>query len=392
MYGEASIVDAAAYEFSELEEMLTAIEKLYGAYRWDRYDLIVLPPSFPFGGMENPRLTFATPTIIAGDRSLVNVVAHELAHSWSGNLVTSATWNDFWINEGFTVYLERRIMEELYGKSYTEMLAVLGYQDLKSTMEYMGEESEDTHLKLNLAGRDPDEALTDIAYEKGALFLRTIEEAVGREKWDQFLKNYFDNFAFQSMTTDRFVEYLNKELIGDDKELATKLKVNEWVYGPGIPETHTTEVSARFTIVDEAVASWVAGMPPSELGTKDWTTHEWLHFLRHLPSPLSEEQLGLLDGEFDFSNSKNAEIIAAWFIHVISNNYQQSYGKLEEFLIKVGRRKFLSPLYKELAKTPENKKVAVEIYKRARKNYHAISYGTIDGILSWEESRYLGKD
>lgn len=392
VYGEASVVEKAAYEFGELEEMMTTVEKLYGDYRWDRYDLIVLPPSFPFGGMENPRLTFATPTIIAGDRSLVSVVAHELSHSWSGNLVTSATWNDFWINEGFTVYLERRIMEELYGKSYTEMLAVLGYQDLQSTIEYMGQESEDTHLKLNLAGRDPDEALTDVAYEKGALFLQTIEEAVGREKWDEFLKNYFNNFAFQSMTSDRFVEYLNKELIGDDKELAAKVSVNEWVYGPGIPETQTTNVSERFAIVDQAVTSWENGASPSELGTEKWTTHEWLHFLRHLPSQLPEERLTLLDKEFDFSNSQNAEIIAAWFIHVIRNNYEKSYGKLEEFLIKVGRRKFLSPLYKELAKTEENKKVAIEIYKKARKNYHAISYVTIDGILGWQQSGYLGKD
>ncbi len=391
VYAEASIVDQAAYEFGELEEMLTTVEKLYGEYRWDRYDLIVLPPSFPFGGMENPRLTFVTPTIIAGDRSLVSVVAHELSHSWSGNLVTSATWNDFWINEGFTVYLERRIMEELYGKSYTEMLMVLGYQDLQATIEYMGHENEDTHLKLNLAGRDPDEALTDIAYEKGALFLQTIEEAVGREKWDEFLKGYFDKFAFQSMTSDRFVEYFNKELIGDDKELAAKVSVNKWVYGPGIPETRTINVSERFAIVDQAVASWENGASPSELGTEKWTTHEWLHFLRQLPSPLSEERLRLLDAEFDFSNSQNAEIIAAWFIHVISNNYKKSYGKLEEFLIKVGRRKFLSPLYKELAKTEQNKKVAIEIYKKARKNYHAISYTTIDGILGWEH-RYLGMD
>ena len=391
VYAEASIVDQAAYEFGELEEMLTTVEKLYGEYRWDRYDLIVLPPSFPFGGMENPRLTFVTPTIIAGDRSLVSVVAHELSHSWSGNLVTSATWNDFWINEGFTVYLERRIMEELYGKSYTEMLMVLGYQDLQATIEYMGHENEDTHLKLNLAGRDPDEALTDIAYEKGALFLQTIEEAVGREKWDEFLKGYFDKFAFQSMTSDRFVEYFNKELIGDDKELAAKVSVNKWVYGPGIPETRTINVSERVAIVDQAVASWENGASPSELGTEKWTTHEWLHFLRQLPSPLSEERLRLLDAEFDFSNSQNAEIIAAWFIHVISNNYKKSYGKLEEFLIKVGRRKFLSPLYKELAKTEQNKKVAIEIYKKARKNYHAISYTTIDGILGWEH-RYLGMD
>jgi len=389
VYAEASVVDAAAEEFGELEEMMDAVEKLYGPYRWERYDLIVLPPSFPFGGMENPRITFATPTIIAGDRSLVSVVAHELSHSWSGNLVTSATWNDFWINEGFTVYLERRIMEELYGEPYTRMLRLIGYQDLQATIELMGESSPDTHLKLQLNGRDPDEALTDIAYEKGALFLQVVEEAVGREKWDEYLKGYFDKFAFQSMSSEKFLEHMQATLIKDDKELAKKISIDAWIFGPGLPANCPPVTSERFDLVDDAVTKWNEGGDAKGLGAEEWSTHEWLHFLRHVPNKISEAKLKDLDNTFNLSYSQNSEIIAAWFIPVIQNNYMAAYDKLEDFLVRVGRRKFLAPLYTELSKTAANKTVGINIYKKARHNYHQISTVTIDGILGWEDSRYL---
>ncbi|HRP00985.1 MAG TPA: M1 family aminopeptidase/hydrolase, partial [Flavobacteriales bacterium] len=215
VYAERSVVDKAAWEFADTERMLQAAEALYGPYRWGRYDVIVLPPSFPFGGMENPRLTFATPTIIAGDRSLTALIAHELAHSWSGNLVTNATWNDFWLNEGFTVYFENRISEALYGPDHAGMLQILGRQDLQGSLEHMHAtgHAEDTHLRLHLDGRDPDDGMTDIAYEKGFAFLKLLESKVGRERFDAFLRGYFDRFAFQSMTTDKFLAYLDEELL-----------------------------------------------------------------------------------------------------------------------------------------------------------------------------------
>lgn len=392
VYAAKSMVEAAAYEFGELEQMMAVVEKLYGAYRWDRYDLIVLPPSFPFGGMENPRITFATPTIIAGDRSLVSLVAHELSHSWSGNLVTSATWNDFWINEGFTVYLERRIMEEIYGKSYTDMLRLIGFQDLEQTLLLMGKENPASCLKLRLNGDDPDHALTDIAYEKGALFLQVVEEAVGRARFDEFLKNYFDKFAFQSMSSEQFVAYLKGTLLKGDGDIAKKINIDAWVYQPGLPQNCPPVRSERFELVDIEIENWIKGANTPTLNTTEWTTHEWLHFLRHLPIEMSTEHMKELDATFGFSNSTNSEIIAAWFIHVINNNYTQSYDKLEQFLISVGRRKFLSPLYKEMARTKANKLIALKIYKKARPNYHTISAGTIDAILGWNEAGYLSHD
>ncbi|HEY2740139.1 MAG TPA: M1 family aminopeptidase/hydrolase, partial [Thermoanaerobaculia bacterium] len=236
VYAETPVTEAAAWELAETPKMIDAAEKLYGPYQWGRYDILVLPPSFPYGGMENPRLTFATPTILARDRSLVSLIAHELAHSWSGNLVTNATWNDFWLNEGVTTYAERRIMETLSGKDYADMLAVLGREDLDRAIEDAGGlTSKDTALHLDIGTRDPDEVTGDIAYEKGALFLRLLEQSVGRQRFDAFLHTYFQTFAFQSMDSDRFVAYLKQNLLGNDAALAQKLQVDAWVYAPGIP-------------------------------------------------------------------------------------------------------------------------------------------------------------
>ena len=381
IYAEPATIEAAAYEFAEMGDMLKAAEKIYGKYRWDRYDLLVLPPSFPFGGMENPRLTFVTPTVLAKDRSLTSLIAHELAHSWSGNLVTNATWNDFWLNEGFTVYFERRIMEELYGKDYADMLNVLGYQDMMNTINDIGAGSEDTHLKLDLEGRDPDEGLTDIAYEKGNFFLQNIEKAVGRERFDKFVNDYFNKFAFQSTNTDKFLDFLRSELIKGDEQLAEKINIEAWVYSPGVPEGFVKPTSVRFARVEEAFKAWKGGKPANQLSTKDWSSHEWLHFIRMLPENMTQKQMAELDKAFNFTNSGNSEVLAAWFLHTIKNNYTTADKALETFLTNVGRRKFLVPIYKALIATPEGKKKALAIYAKARPNYHAVSTVTLDELL-----------
>ena len=378
IYAEPTLLKASVYEFADMEKMLIAAEGLYGKYLWDRYDVIVLPPSFPFGGMENPRLTFATPTIIAGDRSLTALIAHEMAHSWSGNLVTNATWNDFWLNEGFTVYFERRIMEALYGKEYANMLAVLGYQDLVADVEDLGKDSKDTHLFLDLEGRDPDDGMTDIAYEKGAYFLMMLEGKVGREKMDNFLKTYFDSHKFQTLTTVEFIEYLNKNLIDKYK---VDVNIEEWIYGPGIPANVTKVTTEKFAVVDQAVAKIKNGDDPKLLATSKWTTHEWLHFIRQLPTENENGLMKKLDNKFNFSTSGNSEILAAWFEIAIKNGYAKNIlSNVENFLVSVGRRKFLTPLYRAF-KENGMLKTAQDIYKKARPNYHAVSTQTMDKLL-----------
>ncbi|MCJ8166308.1 M1 family metallopeptidase [Pontibacter sp. E15-1] len=381
IYAEPATIEAAAYEFAEMDKMLVAAEKIYGKYRWDRYDLLVLPPSFPFGGMENPRLTFVTPTVLAKDRSLTSLIAHELAHSWSGNLVTNGTWNDFWLNEGFTVYFERRIMEELYGKEYADMLQVLGYQDLRHTLEELGADSPDTRLKLDLEGRDPDDGLTDIAYEKGNFFLQHIEKAVGRERFDAFVNKYFATYAFQSTYTDTFLNFLRSELIQGDAALAEKINIEGWVYTPGLPQDFVAPSSDRFAKVAETFRSWQKGVPAEKLATQGWSSHEWLHFIRMLPEDMTQQQLTELDKAFHFTTSGNNEVLAAWFLHTIRNNYASADTALQAFLTTVGRRKFLVPLYKQLIKTPQGKEKALAIYAKARPNYHAVATVTLDELL-----------
>jgi leukotriene-A4 hydrolase len=381
VYAEPVTLEKATYEFADMEKMLVAAEALYGPYRWERYDVIVLPPSFPFGGMENPRLTFATPTILAGDRSLVSLIAHELAHSWSGNLVTNATWDDFWLNEGFTVYFERRIMEALEGKEYADMLEVLGYQDLIDTVNELGITSDDTKLKLNLEGRDPDDGMTKIAYEKGFSLLRVIEENVGRKAWDAFVTKYFNTFAFKGMDTEKFLSYLQKELIKHNDQLVQAIDIKGWVYTAGIPDNILKIKSERFEKVNESLDSWINGTPASALETNNWSSHEWLQFIRHLPANINPGQMKELDNAFGFTSSGNSEILAAWFEHVIKHQYKDGYENLEKFMVTVGRRKFIVPLYKLMIATPEGKKMAQDIYKKARPNYHTVATSTIDEIL-----------
>ncbi len=380
VYAEPVTLQKAAYELADMGKMTDAAEKIYGPYKWGRYDVLVLPPSFPFGGMENPRLTFATPTIIAGDRSLVSLIAHELAHSWSGNLVTNATWNDFWLNEGFTTYFERRIVEDVYGKDEAKMQELLGYQGLQQLVKEMGPTNEDTKLKANFDGRDPDEGVSDIAYEKGYSFIRTIEEAVGREKFDTFLRNYFDSHAFKSITTEEFLAYLDSNLIKGDKEILDKINIDSWVYQAGLPTNSPAVGSERFKALDSQLANWQSSGNISVLNKK-LSTNESLYLISHLPENITLQQMAGLDGVFGFTKSGNSEIQAAWYTLAVRMNYKPAYQNIETFLTQVGRRKFLMPLYKEMVKTSEGKEWAKKIYAKARPNYHSVAYNSIDEVL-----------
>ncbi len=380
VYAEPSVVARAASEFSDTERMMAAAERLYGPYRWDRYDILVLPPSFPFGGMENPRLTFATPTVLAGDKSLVALIAHELAHSWSGNLVTNATWSDFWLNEGFTTYIERRIVEEVYGPETAGMEAVLGRQDLEEELARLDDRDEILHI--DLTGRDPDDGATRLPYEKGALFLRTLEERSGRARFDEFLRGYFDHFAFRSITTADFVAYLREHLLDRDAASASPVAVEEWTERPGVPPSAARPDSENLRRVAHAAAQWMAGRPEeARSGYPRWTTHERLQFLRRLRSPLDPEELGSLDAAFRLTDSENAEIAFQWLLMALRGGYAASDARLEDFLIGIGRRKFIKPLYEELVKSEAGKRRAGEIYRKARPGYHPIARATIDSIV-----------
>jgi leukotriene-A4 hydrolase len=384
VYAEPSVVKAAAREFADTEKMMDAAERLYGPYRWGRYDILVLPPSFPFGGMENPRLTFATPTVIAGDRSLVSLVAHELAHSWSGNLVTNATWRDLWLNEGFTTYVERRILEEVFGRDRAQMEAALGRQTLLEQIADLDERDEVLHVDVD--GRDPDDAFSQVPYEKGALFVRQMEETFGRERFDAWLRGYFDHFAFKSITTADFEAYLRANMLDKHPELAAKIPLEEWIHKPGLPASAPDPKSDAFAKVEAAAKPWVDGaIPAAKIANVGWTTHEWLHFLKFLPEQLGSERMADLDRAFKLTDSGNSEIAHQWLLMAIRNKYAPADARLEQYLVGIGRRKLIRPLYEELVKTPEGKQRALAIYAKARPGYHPLAVGTVDAIVGWKQ-------
>ncbi len=383
VYAEPAVLPRAASEFRDVEKMVEAAEALYGPYAWGRWDTIVLPPSFPFGGMENPRITFATPTIIAGDRSLVDVMAHELAHSWSGNLVTNATWSDFWLNEGFTTYIENRIVERLYGKDLAEMQVLLQIRKLRESVAQSEREgaARDTQLVQELSGRDP-EGAGAVAYEKGSSFLRVLEKHLGRERLDAFLRDYFASHAFHSMTTGRFLELLRASLFADGEAAWETLRVEEWVYGRGIPANLVEPPSRRFDNTRAAAASFVKSGATQAVAA-DWLTVEWLDFLGALPKPLSLSRLAELERRFGFSTRGNSEVLFAWLGHVVAAGYEPGFPALERFLTSQGRRKFLRPLYEEMDANPKTHELARRIYQKARPGYHPIAVSTLDALLEW---------
>lgn len=383
VYAEPSVVDGAAWEFADTEQMIAAAERLYGPYAWGRYDVLVLPPSFPYGGMENPRLTFATPTILAGDRSLVTLIAHELAHSWSGNLVTNSTWNDIWLNEGFTVYFETRIDEELYGAAYASMLLRLGRQDLERAVA--DEAPRDTWLELDLAGRDPDEGPTKIPYEKGSLFLRLVEARVGRERFDAFLRDYFDRFAFESMDTATFLAHLTTELLEPAGVTAEELQVEAWVHGPGVPDNAPAFTSDAFDRVDAQVAALLGGTAPGDLATEGWVSQQWVHFVRALPVDVDHAVLAAVDAAFAFTTSGNVEIATAWLELVARSGYAFAEPAVDrglgDFLTRHGRALYVRRVYDALVSTEAGRARAAEIYAVARPTYHPVTQGVVDRIV-----------
>ncbi len=384
VYAEPEVIEAAAREFEDTESMMQAVESLYGRYRWGRYDILVLPPAFPFGGMENPMLTFVSPTVIAGDKSLVSLIAHELAHSWSGNLVTNFTWSDFWLNEGFTTYLEARIQEEVYGWERAAMEVALEVDSLKEELEDL--EEPDQVLHINLSGRDPDDGVTSVPYVKGSMFLRTLEHAVGRDRFDRFLRGYFEQFAFRSITTAQFASYLDEELLSGRRRMDPAISVEEWLERPGLPEFRHEPRSEALEVASEAARKWTAGtIKAADLFTEGWTTQHWMQFVRDLPDGQIQDSMAELDRAFGFTDSGNAEILTEWLKLAIRNDYAPADVALERFLVSVGRRKFLRPLYEQLMLTEEGQMRAVEIYAEARSGYHPLTVQTIDEIIGWDQ-------
>jgi aminopeptidase N len=389
VWAEPAMVEKAAAEFADTERMIEVTEKLYGPYRWERYDMLVLPPSFPYGGMENPRLSFITPTVIVGDKSLVSLIAHELAHSWSGNLVTFSTPKDAWLNEGVTSYVENRIVEALYGKELADMEFAIARNALREGLADIPEQARALAIRphVRVKAGDP---LSEVAYDKGAWFLEFLEERFGRAAFDAFLRGYFEHFAFQSIPTTQFIEYAQANLLDEHPGKATRAELEEWIYGTTIPESAPQVVSERLQAVDAVREAWLAdGTLPESRVTDAWSTQEWLHFLDGLPKTLSHEQLTALDEAYGFTGTANGEFAMRWYPLTVRSGYARANEAMAAFLKKIGRRKLIMPTYEELVKSPEGLALAKQVLADARPGYHPITTGSVERVIAKAEGKEL---
>jgi aminopeptidase N len=376
VYAEPEMIEAAAWEFAEIEAMLAAAERLFGPYPWERYDMLVLPPSFPYGGMENPRMTFLTPTLLAGDRSLVDVVAHELAHSWTGNLVTNASAEHFWLNEGTTVYAERRIQEALHGEESAALAWSIGRKALEADLERLAPHPEWTRLRQHLEGVDPDEAFSTVPYEKGARLWALLERTVGRERLDAAIRAYIERFRFTSITTEDWLRFVQEQLPG----AAETIGVADWLDGAGLPSNEPRFTSAAESERQAMAARVAAGARPSgEMA--GWTTAETLVFLNALPRPLDAGTCAWLDRSLGLTASGNHEILVAWLAIAIASDYEPARPRVREVLTNVGRMKYLRPLYTALARNPRTLPLGREILAEAAPGYHPLSRRVAATIL-----------
>ena len=381
VWSEPAMADKAVAEFADTEKMIDTAEKMYGPYRWGRYDLLVLPPSFPYGGMENPRLTFATPTVIVGDKSLVSLVAHELAHSWSGNLVTFATDKDAWLNEGFTSYVENRLVEALFGKEQADMETAIGRAEVAEEYKTLDPKLQVLALKPgDLA--DPDNSSSATVYQKGAWFLSFLESRFGREVFDAYLKSYFDRHAFQSMTTVKLLADLKQNLLAKHPGKVTDAEIEEWVYAPGIPANAPRVESRRFSTVDAARIAWSgSGILPAKSITDAWSTQEWVRFLEAMPDALKAEQVRQLDEAYKLTGTPNGEIAQRWYPLAERSGYLEARAEMGKFLERVGRRKLIMPTYKALSETTGGLAFARQVFAKAKPGYHPITTGSVQETL-----------
>jgi len=377
VWAEPATVEAAAWEFAGVEEMIVTAERLFGRYEWDRYDMLVLPPSFPYGGMENPRMTFLTPTLLAGDRSLVDVVAHELAHSWTGNLVTNATMDHFWLNEGFTVWAERRILEALHGEAAAAVSWAIGGTALREAIERFGADSPYTVLRTQLEGVDPDDVYSSVPYEKGSLFVGLLERTVGRERFDRFIRAYIERFHFTSITTEELMAFFEQQLPG----VAAKVGADEWLHRPGLPGNTPVFRSEALETLTVLAEGWTGGARPTAAQLKAWSPSELQVYLQHLPRELDEASCRWLDGALNLTARGNYEILVEWLTIAAGSDYEPVFGRVREVLMKVGRMKYLRPLFGALGRHPRTRALAREIYAATAPSYHTLSRRVVESVM-----------
>jgi len=380
VYAEPEVLQAAAYEFADTQAMLDATIEIYGPYLWGRYDLLILPPSFPYGGMENPRLSFITPSVLAGDRSLVSLIAHELAHSWSGNLVSNATWRDIWLNEGITSYLEARLMEALYGKERADEERVLAYQSMRESLETVPPDMQ--ALAPVFKEGDPDIGQDGLEYSKGQLLLQHLETLFGRKVFDAYMADYFSRFEFQALGSEQWLDYIDENLLQKHPGIFSRAQLEEWLYQPGVPVDATVPVSDNLEQAADMARSWSRGeLAAEKLPYADWSPMAMVYFISALPEELSEAQLSELDAVLGLSRSSNAEIARTWFIQVAERQYRPAYPQMKSHLGRYGRTRLVQPVYEALIANGKDRQLARVLFDQASRAYHPLTRAAIEPMF-----------
>ncbi len=377
IYAEPPLIEAAAWEFAETEQMLQIAEGLYGPYLWDRYDLLMLPRSFPYGGMENPRLTFANAIFLTGDRADTSLVAHELAHSWTGNLVTNASWEDFWLNEGWTTYAEFRICERLYGREYVELAAVRDRNLLFEDYERFRPTPQYTQLKFPMQGVDPEETFSRVPYYKGLFLLILIEQSVGRETFDAFIHGYILDHAFRSLTTEQFLDYLRHNL----PQAFDRVAIEEWIYQPGYPADGPVFRSRAFEAVEVAAAAFIADGRLTQAQLAGWSPDQIVLFLQQMPETLPPAACRQLDRVLDMPHCQRFVTQSLFYSLAIRSGYRAVWPRAEALLLASGSRLSLMRLFRAVAQAPWTRSKARALYERARRGYHPLTQQEIERLL-----------
>lgn len=385
VFAESSLAKPAAKEFADTEAMLAAAEQLLGHYPWGRFDQLVMPPAFPIGAAAYPAVAYVSPTLIAGDKSLQSALANALAQSWSGQLVTNATWRDRWLNQAFAAYLQRRIMSVVAGEQREAIQEILDVEAFRAALSACA--GDDQLLGTDLTDVESDEVCAGVAAEKGSLLLTWLEAKFGRDKFDGFLRGYFAHFAGQAVSTEQFQGYLQENLLDRYPGIATRANVDAWISNPGIPEDAVLPAAGAAASIDAARAAFISGkVPAAKIDARDWVGTQWIYFLRGMPAAAQLAQLSELDRAFSLTTTRNAEVAEAWLLLAIRRDYRPAFGRLEDYLKSVGRTRLIVPLYAELAKTPAGFDFAKRVYAAARPGYNAQAAERIDALVKLDST------
>ncbi|OAL03456.1 leukotriene A-4 hydrolase [Phaeosphaeriaceae sp. SRC1lsM3a] len=396
--GPEELLDCQRELEGEIEPFMKAVESIVKpTYQWTQYNVLILPPSFPYGGMENPVWTYATPSIISGDKQNIDVIAHELSHSWSGNLVSAASWEHFWLNEGWTTYLERRIQAAIHGEEHRHFSAIIGWKALEESIERYGKDHEYTKLVIDLKGQDPDDAFSSIPYEKGFHALYQFELLLGKDKWDTFIPHYFETFKFKSIDSYDFKSCLI-DFFAKDSEANKKLAEFDWdklFYAPGYPpkpEFDQTMVKSCYELADKweklTTKNSSSDFKPHSSDVSGWVSNQSVVFLERIQGfadKLTSEQIHLLGHTYGYVDTQNIEVLSRYLSAGLMAKAKETYQPSADLVGRIGRMKFVRPMYRLLALADRD--LAVKTFEKNRDFYHPICRQMVEKDLLGDEKK-----